>query len=113
MQTAKILRTSCKLEQVIRADLRQLGDTYEVTLPAHEGRPAHQARLWVRAGVVSLKKSASKSRQPLPKVHPTGVVWVRQDPATVPTGQPPIDWVLLTRAASARTRSARPGKPGS
>jgi len=70
--------------------------TYEVTLPAHEQRPAHQARLWVRAGRVSVKKSAGKSRQPLPKAHSTGVVWVRQDPATVPVGQPPIDWVLLT-----------------
>lgn len=71
-------------------------ETYEVALPPTDQRSAHVARLRVRMGQVSLKKTAAKTLQPLPAEHSSWVVAVGEDPQTTRPGEPPIDWVLLT-----------------
>lgn len=68
----------------------------ELDLPASEGRGAHRALLQVRYGQVELKRTASPSRSALPPTWQTWVVWVQEADETVPKGQVPVSWVLLS-----------------
>jgi hypothetical protein len=70
--------------------------TYQIKVPATDKRIAHIAKMAIKFGEVSLKKSGGKCTQKQPKSHSTYIVEVKELPESVVNNEQPIHWVLLT-----------------
>ena len=94
-----------KLEETI--DLEAGVDMAELHLPqrkpsdkpaknkAHPPRQARRAKIKIGWHEVTLARPAKASRN-LPTTMTLRLVWVREDPQTIPAGEKGIDWHLLT-----------------
>lgn len=71
-------------------------DEMDMELPATEGRSAHRARLQLRYAQVELRKTGSLTKNALPTCWKTWVVSVCEAAQTVPKGEQPVSWTLLT-----------------
>ena len=71
-------------------------DEMGMELPAAEGRSARRARLQLRYAQVELKKTESLTKKVLPAYWKTWVVRVCEAAPTVPKGEQPVSWTLLT-----------------
>jgi hypothetical protein len=69
---------------------------YQIKVPATDKRSAHTAKMVVKYGQVSLKKSAGKSIVQLPAYHASYVVEVKELPESAVNNEQPVHWVLLT-----------------
>lgn len=76
-------------QQPVRAEI-------EMEMSATEGRSAHLARLQLRYAQVELSRTESRTKAPLPAHWRTWVVSVCEVAQTVPKGQKPVSWTLLT-----------------
>jgi len=71
-------------------------DEVDMELPAAEGRSARRARLQLRYAQVELRKTESLTKNALPPCWKTWVVSVCEAAQTVPKGEQPVSWTLLT-----------------
>jgi len=69
---------------------------YQIKVPATDKRSAHTAKMVVKYGQVSLKKSEGKSIVQLPEYHASYVVEVKELPQSAVNNEQPVHWVLLT-----------------
>lgn len=69
---------------------------YQINVPATDKRSAHTAKMGIKYGEVTLKKSGGKSNKKQPKFHTTYIVEVKELPESVVNNEQPIHWVLLT-----------------
>ena len=76
-------------QQPVRAEI-------EMEMPATEGHSAHLARLQLRYAQVELNRTESRTKAPLPAHWKTWVVSVCEVAQTVPKGEQPVSWTLLT-----------------
>jgi hypothetical protein len=86
------------------ASTKPIGE-YEVDVPERYGRQARRARMVIHAAEVTLllrEKMNGKKPRPF-KVH---VVWTHEV-GTVPPGEKPLDWTLLTNAPIDSLEDAR------
>lgn len=68
----------------------------QIKVPATDKRSAHTAKMVVKYGKVSLRKTESKSMRKLPPYHSTYVVEVKELPESIVNNEEPIQWLLLT-----------------
>lgn len=71
-------------------------DEMAMELPATEGRSARRACLQLRYAQVELRKTESLTKNALPTFWKTWVVSVCEVVQTVPKGEKPVSWTLLT-----------------
>lgn len=71
-------------------------DEMDMELPATDGRSARRARLHLRYAQVELRKTESLTKTALPICWGTWIVSVREAAQTVPKGEKPVSWTLLT-----------------
>lgn len=69
---------------------------YQIKVPATDKRSAHTAKMVVKYGKVSLRKTESKSIRKVPGYYSTYVVEVKELPESIVNNEEPIQWLLLT-----------------
>lgn len=69
---------------------------YQIKVPATDKRSAHTAKMVVKYGQVTLKKSANKTLRQQSATHTTYVVEVKELPKSVVNNEQPIHWILMT-----------------
>lgn len=69
---------------------------YRLKVPATDKRSAHEAKMVIKFGQVSIKKAGGKSTKKQPTYHTTYVVEVQELAESVVNNEQPIHWVLLT-----------------
>lgn len=69
---------------------------YQINVPATDKRSAHTAKMIVKYGKVSIRKTDSKSIRKIPAYYSTYVVEVKELPESIVNNEEPIQWLLLT-----------------
>ncbi len=70
--------------------------SHTIDLPATDKRTAHQAKVAISFGQVTLKKGESANKLHTPATHQTWVVYAKELPETVVGNEEPIEWILYT-----------------
>lgn len=83
-----------KLHEAI--DSWEVKNTYHIDLAVTKKRTAHEAKIHVKFGTVTIAKPKSVRRDDIPVSMSLQVVEVKEDIDTVVKGEKPVHWVILT-----------------
>jgi hypothetical protein len=102
----RVVEATGRDKQYLRAFLQrqQPVGSYELDVPARSNRPGRRAQMVMRCAEVSVRMRDRRSgKHRFQTMH---AVWVREE-GTVPAGEKPIDWLLLTNASVASLADGR------